>query len=385
MGLFYLTAHADKMQTKAGHGNKQIQAFWTVGPSIKELFARLATIEADRAIASIREKQASHELYPRHVVLLFRFISSAGAAGLWFSASWLDMILAGAMGVVVAMLEGANLWAKNERMLLEVFASWAVGLVAGLLSVSFPGTLCFGGMAVGAVIDILQGFRVVYSIMGKFQPKCGFFCDACSHESTRLIQVLYLLVFSHFTEIMSKNTIAGGADFLEGILFTGLISYFLKFGQSTAIGILGVDTEGTNYNVCSNPINPYFYFLLVPVASLAWSVLFRPQYSDLPLMASHGILAYVIYWALATYVGNSNVATFIAALATTASAGITSRFTGRQALGDTITGLYVLLPGAYLVNGLFDAAEDNVIDSALLSSIIVIAVTVGLGGWAAEL
>ena len=116
----------------------------------------------------------------RPVYLLFRIISSAGAAGLWFSASWLDMIVAGSLGLVVALFEGATLW-KHERMILEVIASWVVGLVAGLLSLSFPSHLCFGGMAVGAVVDILQGFRVVYSIM----------------------------------EIMSKHTVAGGADFLE--------------------------------------------------------------------------------------------------------------------------------------------------------------------------
>mmetsp|Transcript_38896 Transcript_38896/g.82995 ORF Transcript_38896/g.82995 Transcript_38896/m.82995 type:complete len:230 (+) Transcript_38896:318-1007(+) len=184
---------------------------------------------------------------------------------------------------------------------------------------------------------------------------------------------------------MSKNAIAGGADFMEGVLFTGLISYFLKFGLGTAEGILRIDEVDVNFNVCSNPINPYFYFLLVPITSLAWSVLFKPRYSDLPLMVYHGILSFVIHWAIATYTGNSALATFVAALSTTASAGVTSRFTGRQALGDTVTGLYVLLPGAYLVNGLFAAAEDNVIHSALLSNIVVIAVTIGLGGWAGTL
>lgn len=184
---------------------------------------------------------------------------------------------------------------------------------------------------------------------------------------------------------MSKNSIAGGADFLEGVLFTGLISYFLKFGLSTASSILGASGEDINYSVCANPINSYFYFLLVPVTSLAWSVLFRPCYSDLPLMAYHGILSYVVHWAIGSYTGNSALATFVAALATTTSAGITSRFTGRQALGDTVTGLYVLLPGAYLVKGLFAAAEDNVIDSGLLSNIVVIAVTIGLGGWTGTL
>lgn len=161
MGLFYLTAHAEEMRMKAPD-SRQIQSFWAVPESLRVLFSRLATIEAVRAIEDIKERQASRVLYPRAVVMLFRFVSSAGAAGLWFSASWLDMLVAGAMGVMVCLLQSAHLSAKNERILLEVCASYIVGMVAGLLSMSFPGTLCFGGMAVGAVIEILQGFRIVY-------------------------------------------------------------------------------------------------------------------------------------------------------------------------------------------------------------------------------
>ena len=354
VGLFYLTSHAEQMQLKAMHAHNnlsanatEIQTFWTVEPSIKELFTRLATIEADRAIDAIKEEMAARPLYPRPVYLLFRIISSAGAAGLWFSASWLDTIVAGFLGLVVALFEGATLW-KHERMILEVLASWVVGLAAGLLSLSFPSHLCFGGMAVGAVVDILQGFRVVYSIM----------------------------------EIMSKHTVAGGADFLEALLFTGLIAYFLKFGFASAKGMLGIDEfDEVDFSSCGNPISSYFYFLLVPLTSLAWSVLFTPHYADLPLMTLHGVLSYVIYWAVSTASGNGALATFIGAMSVTASAGIVSRFSGRQALGDTVTGLYVLLPGAYLAKGLFKAAEKNVIDSALLSSIVVMAVTIGLGGW----
>ena len=167
----------------------------------------------------------------------------------------------------------------------------------------------------------------------------------------------------------------------KAILFTGLIAYFLKFGMGLARSVVGVDEFDTDSNKCGNPINSYFYFLLVPITSLAWSVLFTPRYADLPLMMLHGILAYVIYWAISTYTGSGAVATFISAMAVTASAGIFSRFTGRQALGDTVTGLYVLMPGAYLARGLFAAAEQNVIDASLLSNIVVSAVSIGLGGW----
>ena len=162
-GLFYLASHATQMRAKVRGGIKalsresqEIQSFWTVEPSIKELFTRLATIEADASISAIKEQVDAKPLYPHSVILLFRVISSAGASGLWFGGSWQDMIVAGLLGMMVAVFQGVSLW-KHERMILEVVASFVVGLVSGLLSMSFSNAMCFGGMAVGAVVDILQG------------------------------------------------------------------------------------------------------------------------------------------------------------------------------------------------------------------------------------
>ena len=182
---------------------------------------------------------------------------------------------------------------------------------------------------------------------------------------------------------MSKHTISGGADFLEALLFTGLIAYFLKFGLQTAESILG-EQESTDLFMCTEPISEYWFFFLLPLTALSWAVNFTPNPKDLILMVSHGILSYVVYWAITSIPDRKleNVAIFVAAMTVTFSAGFVSRFTGRQALGDTVTGLYVLLPGSYLARGLFQTAGDtNVIDGSLLGSIVVIAVTIGLGGW----
>jgi hypothetical protein len=60
-------------------------------------------------------------------------------------------------------------------------------------------------MAIACVMDILQGFRIVHAII----------------------------------EQMSRNTVAGGADFLEGAFCTGSIAYFLDIGQELAPTIMG--------------------------------------------------------------------------------------------------------------------------------------------------
>jgi len=75
-------------------------------------------------------------------------------------------------------------------------------------------------------------------------------------------------------------------------------------------------------------------------------------------MAYYGVLAYMVTWACKTKL-SSDVTLFLAAMCVTLSAGLVSRFTGRQAMGNTVAGLYVLSPGAYLVNELIDALSLN--------------------------
>lgn len=91
----------------------------------------------------------------------------------------------------------------------------------------------------------------------------------------------------------------------------------------------------------------------------------------------HGVLAYVVNYALAKAGSSSALNNFVSACAVTLSAGITSRFTGRQAVGNTVAGLYVLLPGAYLVKSLFNTT----VDGSFFVDIIQMAVIIGIGAW----
>jgi hypothetical protein len=94
-------------------------------------------------------------------------------------------------------------------------------------------------------------------------------------------------------------------------------------------------------------------------------------------MTAHGILGYVISWQFyKSSSAASHLNNFLAAMCVTFFAGIVSRFTGRQALGNTIAGLYVLLPGAYLVSEVY---KDQI--EGFLSNIILRAVIIGLGAW----
>lgn len=60
--------------------------FWLVSESERDLFSRLATVEALQALDQIRKD--TKVLYPDWMLNLFRMLSSAGACGFWFHGSW---------------------------------------------------------------------------------------------------------------------------------------------------------------------------------------------------------------------------------------------------------------------------------------------------------
>jgi uncharacterized membrane protein YjjP (DUF1212 family) len=344
-GLFFFTSaiEAERKEGNDDFGDRHTEKFWEVENSIKDIFSRLAALEAKESIAKIDE-QCKKPLYPMWAIILFRIVSSGGAAAFWFGGSWVDMIVAGCLAVVVAYVGDITSATRQERMLSEVISSLIVGIVSGLVALRWPDQACFGAIAVGAVLDILQGFRVMYAVV----------------------------------LVMSKNTMTGAADCLESILFTGLISYFLKFGQAIAEYILG--HEGEEGWTCDNGINQWWYFLLVPLASLSWSGLFSPYYTDLPVMMIHGVIAYVVYSAVAAKTDNDYVSNFASAAAITFSAGICSRISGRQALGNAVAGLYVLTPGAYFVKQLFGGQDSGFIEKIAMNCVVI-----GLGAWTGTL
>lgn len=326
---------------------------WTVSNEERECFSRLACIEAMKSIDQIDDEGVQHPLYNYWLIVVFRATSSAGACAIWFNGSWYDMIIAGFFSVLVAYIGQSSLLSKQEKIIFEAVASYVVGLLAGIVAITLPTYTCYSAIAISGVLDILQGFRVVYAIV----------------------------------EVLSRNTVAGGADFLEGILFTGLIAYFLRFGQYTAVEIFdrndmnSADDINTEWGACTNGISKYWYFLFVPLASLSWSGLFTPNYDQLLPMCFHGTLAYVVTFGLSYFGATVSVNNFVSAASITFSAALFSRFTGRQAVGNTVAGLYALLPGAYLVKS-FNSYDTN---TAFFAEILEKAISIGIGSWTGTL
>lgn len=337
-GLFYYVNARGYLQSVQ---DPEVSDFWTIPEAERELFSRLACREAMTMIQEIDAGQK--QLYPPLVIIAFRMIAAAGACGFWFHGSWYDMLVSGFLAIVVAMIGEWSVLSKQEKLIFEVIASFVVGLTAGSVALIWPRKTCFGAMAISGIMDLMQGFRVVYAII----------------------------------EVMSRNAVAGTSDLMEGLLFTGLVAYGMRTGQVTAAGLFGNGSGDTEFTQCSSGINEWWYLLFVPMAAFSWSGLFTPNYADLPLMGVNGIFAYSMNFLLNKAGVNENINNFVSAMSISLSSGIVSRFTGRQAIACTVAGLYVLLPGAYLVTSLYSTNVDNTFFVQIMQRALVI----GIGAW----
>jgi uncharacterized membrane protein YjjB (DUF3815 family) len=95
-------------------------------------------------------------------------------------------------------------------------------------------------------------------------------------------------------------------------------------------------------------------------------------------MAFHGSLAYLVNFGLAQFNAADNLNNFVSSFAVSFSAGIFSRFTGHQDVGNTVAGMYALVPGAYLVTSLFST---DTLDTSFFVEIIQRSLIIGIGAW----
>lgn len=67
------------------------------------------------------------------------------------------MWIAGALAVLVAMIGSADFLNRAERLVYETLAGFIVGVTAGLVSLQWPNDTCYTAIALGGVLDLLQG------------------------------------------------------------------------------------------------------------------------------------------------------------------------------------------------------------------------------------
>ena len=333
-GLFYFLNRQDIQKVVQSRGDSE---FWEVKDSTLKLFSRLAADEASQSLTKILSDKTI--LASPLASKLCRFSCAAGVSAMWFGGSFPDMLVAGVLAVMAGSIANSRTLALEERIPTEMVASFAAGVIAGLLSLKWPHIFCFGAMAVASLLELFQGYKILYAV----------------------------------TEILSQKIATGTARMVESILVTGLISYSIRFGLIVAFRLMyglsaPLPKDVTPFLRSFNAIGKIWYPLVLPLAVVGWSGLFWPRFADLPMMMFHGMMACTLHMC--------GVPSFASSMCISLLAGIISRFTGRGALGNTLAGLYVFVPGVFMVRGMFSATT-----MSFLEAVVSEAVVIGLGTW----
>ncbi len=178
------------------------------------------------------------------------------------------------------------------------------------------------------------------------------------------------------TELATHNLVAGTARLM------GAIVSFMKlaFGVLLGYSIVKHFNPIVNYLEVTNPIDESWRWLALLLAPLAFMVIFRGRFRDLPWILLAGTLAYLSSRYIAMQFGPS-AAAFVAAFIVGASSNIYARVFKHPAATIELPGLILLVPGSIGFKGLSMLIAQNTligINTAFEMFLITIALVGGL-------
>ena len=101
---------------------------------------------------------------------------------------------------------------------------------------------------------------------------------------------------------------------MYGLVITAILGYGLNLGNTIASRAMGIGNVGAALTTCTNGINPYFYILLFPFATVSFSMLSNAYWTQLPGMAFCALVGFLISYFAANGLG-SNLASSVASFA----------------------------------------------------------------------
>lgn len=163
-------------------------------------------------------------------------------------------------------------------------------------------------------------------------------------------------------ELAAKNLISGVVHLTYAMMYV----LFLAFGIGYGCSIWRLSHPDFDVNVltaCTNNINPWWTFLILPLATIGFGVVYGASPNQWLPMVGDSALGYAVYYFVSKYAGSNSVITPSAgAFALGLGGNIYSRITKRLAFVPLMGGIIILVPGSIGVKGavhLFDGSSDS--------------------------
>ncbi|KAJ1914697.1 pheromone-regulated protein prm10 [Mycoemilia scoparia] len=300
----------------------------------------------------VEQVLATPPLFPWWVQVLNYGIASFVVAPCFWLGSWKDAGVAGGLGLCVGGLQLLAGRFDTYANLFEFTASVFVSFIATLLQ----DYICFGITSISGCVMLLPGLGMTLSIV----------------------------------EIASKNIISGAVRLIYSIVSTLIIAYGITTGSHIATALLGRDLENDNVvnkqlesssgmGNCEG-ITRWWWFILLPLASVAFNMSLTAHWKQWPLMTLAGCVAFMVSYGLSLVKGLDNLAPALSSLVLGVLCNLYARIShSRSAIEPILGGIVLLVPGSIGLRGLLGYLLNNNHGSEFALTMILTAINIAIG------
>jgi uncharacterized membrane protein YjjP (DUF1212 family) len=289
-------------------GNVDLSALVTVDRIAEDVIAgRLAVADASAALHAL-DRTPTRGAKLRAV---FAFgLAAAAVAGL-LRTSWLDVTVAGALGLIIGAIAIASFSRPHLRAASEALAALVATVLAGAFA-HFVAPLSVQTVVIAAVIVLMPGLTLTTAV----------------------------------AELASQQLVTGTTR------FAGALVVLLKLTFGSVAGTQVVTALGWSARApAPSTLPPFVEIIAMIAAAYSFAILFRAERRDYPLVMVSAVLGYLLTrvassWTVlgqgATFAG----AVFFSSLVMAALANLYGRLARRPGALVRVPGIMLMVPGS---------------------------------------
>ncbi|ORZ25617.1 hypothetical protein BCR42DRAFT_316231 [Absidia repens] len=255
------------------------------------------------------------------MTLLGYTTSSAFIAPLFFGGSWTDCWVSALFGLGVGI---ATFISERIPMFGNVF-EMVVTIVVSVITLALNSYVCYSAVALSSVVVALPGYALTSAVM----------------------------------ELSAKNLCSGAVHLIHAIMYVLFLAFGMGYG-STVWSLTHPGVEVISMATCANPVDPYWYFLMLPLTTFGICICFGANIRQYPAFTLNAGVGFVVYYFMTKTVGpNSVITPSVGAFALGLTGNIYGRLTKQLAFVPLMGGIIILVPGSLGVRGAVSLFEDN--------------------------
>ncbi|ORX89813.1 DUF1212-domain-containing protein [Basidiobolus meristosporus CBS 931.73] len=301
-------------------------------------------IDVEDAYDEIETLLESPPLYPWWMDIVVYSVSSFLICPLAFGGDWIDGLVSGLLGLVVGSLQQLARRIFNYSTVFEVTAA----VICSFIATALHRHICYTSVVLSSVYNLLPGLTFATSVM----------------------------------ELASRNINSGVIRMGYALVLSFMFGFGLTFGSQLWRNLNDLDGPVDTSNC--HPVDPSWYFLLLPLLSISYNINLQSHPRQWPLMICLGAVGFGTSFHTSKRYDETTSAA-ISAFALGLVGNLYSRITHRTSFAATMSAVMILVPGTLGVRGVYDALLHAGKGSTLAFEMVIIPLSIAVGLFMATL